>query len=54
MFVDTKWHVPQPCGAPLDLTKSEDEITAFVEKQVAALQGAKPRSDWERERAPSF
>ena len=52
VFVDTKWHVPQPCAAPLDLTKSEDEITAFVEKQVAALQGAKPRSDWERERAP--
>jgi catechol 2,3-dioxygenase-like lactoylglutathione lyase family enzyme len=54
VFVDTKWHVPQPCAAPLDLTKSEDEIMAFVEKQVAALQGVKPRSDWESERASSF
>lgn len=54
VFVDTKWHVPQPCAAPLDLTKSEDEIMTFVEKQVAALQDVKPRSDWERERTAQF
>lgn len=54
VFIDTKWHVPQPCAAPLDLTKPEDEIMAFVENQVSALEGAKSRSDWQRERAASF
>jgi catechol 2,3-dioxygenase-like lactoylglutathione lyase family enzyme len=54
VFIDTKWHVPQPCAAPLDLTKPEGEIMAFVEKQVAALEGAKPRSDWQHEQAGQF
>ena len=54
VFIDTKWHVPQPCAAPVDLTKPEDEIIAFVERQVAALEGAKTRADWERERADQF
>ncbi|MGB6535734.1 MAG: VOC family protein [Xanthobacteraceae bacterium] len=54
VFVDTQWHVPQPCAAAVDLTKPEEEIMAFVERQVAALPGARSRSDWERERAASF
>ncbi len=54
VFVDTKWHVPQPCAEPVDLTKSEDVIMAFVERQVAALPGVAARSDWERERAAQF
>ena len=54
VFVDTKWHVPQPCAAPVDLTKSEDEITAFVERQIAGLAGVSTRADWERERAAQF
>ncbi len=54
VFVDTKWHVPQPCAAPVDLTKPEAEIMAFVERQVAALPGVRARSDWERERAARF
>lgn len=54
VFVDTRWHVPQPCAEPVDLTKSEDEITAFVERQVAALPGVAARSDWERGRAAQF
>ncbi len=54
VFVDTKWHVPQPCAAPLDLTKPEGEIVAFVEKQVAALEGVRQRADWERERTAQF
>jgi catechol 2,3-dioxygenase-like lactoylglutathione lyase family enzyme len=54
VFVDTKWHVPQPCAASVDLTRPEDEIMAFVERRVAALAGVRARSDWERERAAQF
>ncbi len=54
VFVDTKWHVPQPCAAPVDLMKSDDEIMAFVDRQIAALPGAGLRSDWERERMAKF
>lgn len=54
VFIDTKWHVPQPCAEPIDLLKSDDEILGFVDRQVAKLSGAKLRADWERERAASF
>jgi catechol 2,3-dioxygenase-like lactoylglutathione lyase family enzyme len=54
VFIDTKWHVPQPCAAPVDLLASDDAITAFVERQVAALPGVALRADWERERAAKF
>lgn len=54
VFIDTKWHVPQPCAEPVDLLKSNDEIMAFVDQQVAKLQGVQLRADWERERAVKF
>lgn len=54
VFIDTKWHVPQPCGDPVDLMKSDDEIMAFVERQIAALPGVGLRADWERERVAKF
>jgi len=54
VFIDTKWHVPQPCAAPVDLMQSDDEIMAFVERQIAALPGVSERADWERERAAMF
>jgi catechol 2,3-dioxygenase-like lactoylglutathione lyase family enzyme len=54
VFIDTKWHVPQPCAEPVDLMKSNDEIMAFVDRQVAALPGAAPRADWERARTAMF
>jgi catechol 2,3-dioxygenase-like lactoylglutathione lyase family enzyme len=54
VFVDTQWHVPQPCAKPVDLTKPEDEIMAFVEQQIAVLPGACARADWERERRAKF
>lgn len=54
VFIDTKWHVPQPCAEPVDLLKSDDEIMAFVDQQVAKLEGVQLRSDWERERAVKF
>jgi catechol 2,3-dioxygenase-like lactoylglutathione lyase family enzyme len=54
VFVDTKWHVPQPCATPVDLTQPDDAIMALVERQVAALPGVALRADWERERAAKF
>ena len=54
VFIDTKWHVPQPCAEPVDLMKSNDEIMAFVDRQVAALPGAALRADWERARTAMF
>ena len=54
VFVDTKWHVPQPCAEPLDLMKSDDEIMALVDRQIAKLSGVSLRADWERERTAQF
>jgi catechol-2,3-dioxygenase len=54
VFIDTKWHVPQPCAEPLDLMKSDDEITALVDRQIAKLPGVSLRTDWERERTAKF
>jgi catechol-2,3-dioxygenase len=54
VFFDTKWHVPQPCAAPVDLMQSDDEIIAFVERQIASLPGVALRADWERERVGKF
>jgi catechol 2,3-dioxygenase-like lactoylglutathione lyase family enzyme len=54
VFIDTKWHVPQPCAAPVDLLKSDHEIMAFVDRQIEALPGVRVRADWERERTASF
>lgn len=54
VFIDTKWHVPQPCAEPLDLMKSDDEIMSFVERQIAVLSGVGLRADWERERMSEF
>jgi catechol-2,3-dioxygenase len=54
VFVDTKWHVPQPCAEPLDLMKSDDEIMALVDQQIAKLSGVSLRADWERERTAQF
>ncbi len=54
VFIDTQWHVPQPCAAPVDLLKSDAEIMTFVERQVADLPGVLARADWEREREATF
>jgi catechol 2,3-dioxygenase len=35
VFIDTPWHVAQPQGKPLDLTKSNDEIVAATQAAFA-------------------
>jgi catechol 2,3-dioxygenase len=54
VFIDTKWHVPQPCAEPVDLLQSDEEIMTLVDRQVSTLQGVKLRADWERERTALF
>ena len=54
VFIDTKWHVPQPCAEPIDLMKPDSDIMAFVDQQVAKLPNVKLRADWEHERAARF
>ena len=34
--------------------RSDEEILAFIDEQVAKLQGVQLRTDWERQRAASF
>lgn len=38
-YLDTPWHVPQPHGDPLDLTKSDDDIVAETEAICRAAPG---------------
>ncbi|MEZ5232851.1 MAG: hypothetical protein R2749_09095, partial [Acidimicrobiales bacterium] len=35
IFIDTPWHVKQPQGKPLDLSKSNDEIVAATREAFA-------------------
>lgn len=35
VFIDTPWHVKQPQGRPLDLTKSNEEIIAATQETFA-------------------
>ena len=35
IFIDTPWHVKQPQGKPLDLTKSNEEIIAATQEAFA-------------------
>jgi catechol 2,3-dioxygenase len=54
IFIDTKWHAPQPCTESIDLAKSDEEIWAFVEAQARRLSGVVRRDAWERDRAGEF
>ena len=49
MFCDTPWHVPQPLGFPIDLTKSEDDLYRETEAICRAKPGFKPIEEWRAE-----
>ncbi|MFQ3895916.1 glyoxalase [Sphingobium sp. GW456-12-10-14-TSB1] len=46
IYLDTEFHTPQPCGAPLDLSRSDDEILADTQALIAGLAGSMPRPDF--------
>ncbi len=51
VFIDSKWHSPQPLGVPVDLSKPDDEIWALIDKTAREMPGSKPRAEWSAELA---
>jgi catechol 2,3-dioxygenase-like lactoylglutathione lyase family enzyme len=46
-LIDTPWYVPQPFRIPVDLSLSDDDLWALLEKQARATPGFKPRKEWQ-------
>ena len=46
LFVDSPWYVNQPCGLPLDLSKSDEEILAETEAYCQAQPEVEPYAAW--------
>ena len=46
IYMDTPFHRPQPCGEPLDIDKSEDELCSETMKLIAGLKGSKSRDEY--------
>jgi len=47
VYTHTPWHIPQPHGVPVDLTKPTDVILAETEKHCREIPGFLPRDEWE-------
>lgn len=47
IYTHTPWHIPQPHGVPVDLSKPTAEIMAETEKHCRATPGFMPRDEWE-------
>jgi catechol 2,3-dioxygenase len=45
-YLDTPWHVSQPHGVPLDLSRSDEEIHAWTLDYVKADPSYRTREDW--------
>ena len=50
-YLDTPWHVPQPHGDPLNLSKSDDEIIRETEAICRADPGFMMMEDYQRSMA---
>ena len=51
IYTHTPWHIPQPHGVPIDLSKPTDEIMAETEKHCRETPGFMPRDEWEAQQA---
>jgi catechol 2,3-dioxygenase len=51
VFIDTPWHVRQPQGEPLDLDKSNDEITEWTLQHFSTEPEFGPIGDFYKRRA---
>ena len=49
IYMDTPWYVPQPHGAPIDLTLPSDEIMRQVEQHCRETPGFMPLAAWKAE-----
>ena len=45
-FVDTPWYVPQPLREPLDLSLTDEQVSATTEAACKRDPGFKPMSEW--------
>lgn len=48
-LIDTPWHVPQPYRIAVDLSQSDEEIWAKIEKEARATPGFKSMDEWKAE-----
>jgi catechol 2,3-dioxygenase-like lactoylglutathione lyase family enzyme len=46
LLIDTPWYVPQPCRIPVDLSLSDDDLWAMLEREARALPGFTTRAAW--------
>lgn len=46
VYLDTPFHVPQPCGDPLNLEQSDDALLAQTLTLVESLPGYMPRAQY--------
>ena len=51
LFVDSPWHVTQPCGFPLNLELSDEEIDAETEAYCHAQPGWMPMTEFHSRQA---
>lgn len=49
MYTVTPWHVSMPWRAPLDLSKTDDEIATETEELIRSLPSTKPIEDWRKD-----
>ena len=53
LFIDTPWYVEQPLRVPLDLSLSDAELWAWVERDARGRAGFKPVEVWRRATFPN-
>jgi catechol 2,3-dioxygenase len=46
VYLDTPFHTPQPCGEPLNLEQSDEDLMAETKALIDGLSGSMPRSDY--------
>ena len=49
LFVDTPWYTPQPCRAPLDLTKPVEQIMKETEAYCRSRPRFASHAEWQRQ-----
>lgn len=54
IYRDTPYHVPQPCGIPFDIDKSEETLLAETKALIEALPGNRPREAFVESLRQSF
>ena len=51
VFVDTPWHVAQPCRFPVDLSLSDEALLVWTEEQIRKLPGFCNVDEWRSDHA---